>query len=200
MKNKFLTVFFVALSLPIAADYKNNRFESAQEHESRRKEEKEFARDEHAKQQFLAKLLAGLGIGIVGGYLSQRKCLEGTGADVGLVVSTILMSLSCLVDGENAKALRGMAIAATPLSMMGVALSSDAVSGQKGLLATYGYLGIDKLFKNTTGNSKHGLLTLLSISAYIAAKPVINEATSIAEDACSSHFEKAKNWYHAKRK
>ena len=112
----FLAGLMTSLFLPVGADYKPQQFTRSEKIEERSnvREEKKLTKDER-KQQFLAKLGAGLLIAVAGGWISQREFLADTGADVGLVASTILMSLSCLLDGENAATVRSLAYAATPL-------------------------------------------------------------------------------------
>ncbi len=134
------------------------------------------------KEEAKSNLLAGLGIIAIGGALAawanqNFAFLQDTGLGVGIGAFSICLGLS-YISPENSQTLVEMGIAAPFLAMLGQAIQTDAVSGPKGFIAQYGALGLDKLAITADGSKSAAFSSLVTIGAYVAVKPKLNQFTS----------------------
>lgn len=151
-------------------------FSAYADHHKGHREEVEQARQDAAKSSILGRLLGAAVIGGIGIAIgkSNNEFLNNTGLGVGLSASGILGALSFLFDNENSRTLRGMAVTAPVVAMLGAGISSDKVSGQDGILSK-APLGLGELAKNVKNTeSKHAFQALALVTAYNAAKPWLN--------------------------
>lgn len=145
-------------------------------HHKGHQEEIEQARQDAAKSNMLGRLLGAAAIGSIGVLIgkSNNEFLNNTGLGVGLSASGILGALSLLFDRDNSRTLRGMAVTAPVVAMLGAGISSERISGQNGLLSQAPF-GLGELAKNVKNpESKHAFQALVLVSAYNAAKPWLN--------------------------